>query len=57
MQDDTERFYREKTRVRRLRWIGIGIEFILVGVGCIIAAAFFTTRPPTPPENHKLRRQ
>jgi len=40
MQDDTERFYREKTRVRRLRWIGIGIEFILVGVGCIIAVVF-----------------
>ncbi len=38
MQDDTERFYREKTRVRRLRWIGI--EFILVGVGCIIAGVF-----------------
>lgn len=46
VQDDAERFYREQTRVWRLRWIGIGIELILVGVGCIIASVFFTTRLP-----------
>ena len=54
MQDDTERFYREKTRVRRLRWIGIGIELMLIGVGCIIAAVFFTSRPPQRPEVNDL---
>ena len=46
MPDDAARFYREQTRVRRLRWIGLGIELILAGVGCIIAGVFFTSRPP-----------
>ncbi len=40
MQDDAERFYQEQTRVWRLRWIGIGIELLLVGIGCIIAVVF-----------------
>jgi len=49
MQDNAERFYREQNRARRLRWIGIGIELILAGVGCIIAAVFFSSRPPERP--------
>ena len=53
MQDDAERFNREHTRVQRLRWIGIGIELILAGVGCIIAGVFFTARPPACPENYQ----
>lgn len=53
MRENAERFYREQTRVWRLRWIGIGIELILVGIGCIIAAVFFTTRLPARSEDDR----
>lgn len=57
MQADADRFEQEQTRVRRLRWIGLGIELILAGVGCIIAGVFFTSRPPVRPEIDKSREE
>jgi len=52
VQADADRFEQELTRVRRLRWIGLGIELILAGVGCIIAGVFFTSRPRTRSVRH-----
>ena len=57
MRDNEEGFYREENRVRRLRWIGIGIELILAGVGCIIAGVFFTTRLPVRAETSASSRE
>ena len=53
MEDDGDRFERESARVQRLRWIGLGIELILAGVGCIIAGVFFTSRPRTRSARHR----